>query len=306
MFNLTINGKAHAINVAPDTPLLWVIREKAGLTGTKFGCGAGLCGACTVHLNGKAVRSCQTPISKVGDATVTTIEGLDPAGQHIGTALSQALAEELDCGWDNIDIDYVGFDPRFGLHITGGSWSVNWTFDALSRAGAAGRMALIEAAAAELGGNAADYNVADGVISGNGKQITYGELAAKGITPRQFTEDALKALTLKPADYGIDVVLDGMVYATPAVPPLRYGASVKSVDDSAAKDIPGYLRHVVINDPLGTQTGWVMAVADSYWTAKKAAEALKIDYDHGPNAGVSLADIHAESDRLLDGDGGRR
>lgn len=250
-------------------------------------------------------------------------------GQHVGTALSQALAEELDCGWDNIDIDYVGFDPRFGLHITGGSWSVNWTFDALSRAGAAGRMALIEAAAAELGGSAADYTVADGVISGNGKQITYGELAAKGITPRQFTEEELKALTLKPAeqrkivgqsvpaldvpakvngtaDYGIDVVLDGMVYATPAVPPLRYGASVKSVDDSAAKDIPGYLRHVVINDPLGTQTGWVMAVADSYWTAKKAAEALKIDYDLGPNAGVSLADIHAESDRLLDGKDGSR
>ena len=82
MFNLTINGEAHAIDVAPDTPLLWVIREKAGLTGTKFGCGAGLCGACTVHLNGKAVRSCQTPVEQVGDAKVTTIEGLDPAGQH--------------------------------------------------------------------------------------------------------------------------------------------------------------------------------------------------------------------------------
>lgn len=244
-------------------------------------------------------------------------------GQHVGTALAQSVAEELECGWDNIDIAYVGFDPRQGLHITGGSWSVNWTFDAMSRAGAAGRIALIELAAAELGGAPADYTAKDGVISGGAKSITYGELAKLGAEPRAFTEDEMKAITLKAngersivgqsvpaldipakvngtAMYGIDKTVEGMVYATPAVPPVRYGAKVTSVDDSAAKDIPGYLEHVVIEDPLGTQTGWVMAIGTGYWAAKQAAEALKIDYDLGPNAGVSLADIHAENLRLIE------
>jgi isoquinoline 1-oxidoreductase alpha subunit len=79
---LTINGKAATVEVEPDTPLLWVVREHLKLTGTKFGCGAGLCGACTVHLNGKAVRSCQTPLSEVADKKVTTIEGLSPDSSH--------------------------------------------------------------------------------------------------------------------------------------------------------------------------------------------------------------------------------
>ena len=72
----TINGKAAKVEAEPDTPLLWVVRENLMLTGTKFGCGAGLCGACTVHVDGKAVRSCQTAVSQVAGKTVTTIEGL--------------------------------------------------------------------------------------------------------------------------------------------------------------------------------------------------------------------------------------
>ena len=79
---LTVNGTDHEVDAAPDTPLLWVIREALGLTGTKFGCGAGLCGACTVHVDGVAVRSCQTPASDAEGMAVTTIEGLDPAGEH--------------------------------------------------------------------------------------------------------------------------------------------------------------------------------------------------------------------------------
>jgi isoquinoline 1-oxidoreductase subunit alpha len=82
MANLTINGKPYTVNVAPDTPLLWVIREHLQLTGTKFGCGAALCGACTVHLDGAAVRSCQVPVSQAGGKKITTIEGLHPQGQH--------------------------------------------------------------------------------------------------------------------------------------------------------------------------------------------------------------------------------
>ena len=77
---ITINGEAHALDVEPDTPLLWAIRETAGLTGTKFGCGISACGACTVHLNGRAVRSCTLPVSLAEGGTVTTIEGLASGG----------------------------------------------------------------------------------------------------------------------------------------------------------------------------------------------------------------------------------
>ncbi len=81
-FSFTVNGKLANIDVAPDTPLLWVVREHLKLTGTKYGCGAGMCGACTVHLEGLAVRSCQTPIAAVTGKRVTTIEGLSANGDH--------------------------------------------------------------------------------------------------------------------------------------------------------------------------------------------------------------------------------
>jgi aerobic-type carbon monoxide dehydrogenase small subunit (CoxS/CutS family) len=82
MATLTVNGKPHTVNVPPDTPLLWVIREHLQLTGTKFACGMAQCGACTVHLDGNPVRSCQIPISAAAGKKVTTIEGLHPQGQH--------------------------------------------------------------------------------------------------------------------------------------------------------------------------------------------------------------------------------
>jgi len=77
---LTINGKAVAVSAAPDTPLLWVLRDELGMTGTKYGCGIAQCGACTVHADGVAIRSCQMPISALGGVKITTIEGLD--GEH--------------------------------------------------------------------------------------------------------------------------------------------------------------------------------------------------------------------------------
>jgi len=94
----TINGKAASVDAEPDTPLLWVVREHLKLTGTKFGCGSGLCGACTVHIDGKAVRSCQISVSKVAGKKVTTIEGLSPNGQH---PLQKAwVAEQVpQCGY---------------------------------------------------------------------------------------------------------------------------------------------------------------------------------------------------------------
>jgi isoquinoline 1-oxidoreductase subunit alpha len=78
----TINGKSASVDAQPDTPLLWVVREHLTLTGTKFGCGSGFCGACTVHVDGKAVRSCQVSLAQVAGKKVTTIEGLSPTGLH--------------------------------------------------------------------------------------------------------------------------------------------------------------------------------------------------------------------------------
>ncbi len=82
MNQFTVNGNPVTIDLDPDTPLLWVIRDSVGLKGTKFGCGIGMCGACTVHIDARAVRSCITPLKAVQDAAIVTIEGLDPSGQH--------------------------------------------------------------------------------------------------------------------------------------------------------------------------------------------------------------------------------
>ena len=82
MIPLRVNGNKYDLEVLPDTPLLWVIRENLGLTGTKYGCGRSLCGACTVHVDGQATRSCITPVSSVAGKEITTIEGLSPDGSH--------------------------------------------------------------------------------------------------------------------------------------------------------------------------------------------------------------------------------
>jgi aerobic-type carbon monoxide dehydrogenase small subunit (CoxS/CutS family) len=95
---LTVNGKSVDVDVDPETPLLWVLRDTLGLTGTKFGCGMALCGACTVHLGGNAVRSCQIPVSVVGDQPVTTIEGLSNDRSH---PVQQA--------WIELDVPQCGY-----------------------------------------------------------------------------------------------------------------------------------------------------------------------------------------------------
>ena len=94
----TVNNKPATVDAGPETPLLWVVREHLKLTGTKYGCGAGMCGACTVHLDGKAIRSCQTPVAMVEGKSVTTIEGLSPDGSH---PLQKAwIAEQVpQCGY---------------------------------------------------------------------------------------------------------------------------------------------------------------------------------------------------------------
>jgi isoquinoline 1-oxidoreductase alpha subunit len=98
MVSFTLNNKPVSIDAPPETPLLWIIRDHVGLTGTKYGCGAGLCGACTVHINGKALRSCQTHVSEIEGAKIVTIEGLSPDSSH---PLQKAwVAEEVpQCGY---------------------------------------------------------------------------------------------------------------------------------------------------------------------------------------------------------------
>ena len=98
MANLLINGRAYSVDVDPATPLLWVIRERLQLTGTKFGCGIAQCGACTVHIDGAAVRSCQTTVAQAAGKKITTIEGLHPKGEH---PLQKAwIAEQVpQCGY---------------------------------------------------------------------------------------------------------------------------------------------------------------------------------------------------------------
>jgi len=94
----SVNGQPQTVDIDPSTPLLWTLRDHLAMTGTKFGCGAGLCGACTVHFNGSAVRSCQIPVAAAAGAEITTIEGLSEAGDHI----LQKLWVELNvpqCGY---------------------------------------------------------------------------------------------------------------------------------------------------------------------------------------------------------------
>jgi isoquinoline 1-oxidoreductase subunit alpha len=98
MVSITVNGRPHQLDVEPEMPLLWVLRDEIGLTGTKFGCGIAQCGACTVHVNGEAMRSCSVPVGTIEGANITTIEGLSPDSAH---AVQQAwLAEDVpQCGY---------------------------------------------------------------------------------------------------------------------------------------------------------------------------------------------------------------
>jgi len=98
VFNLTINNTDYKVDVDPQMPLLWVIRDFAGLTGTKFGCGIAQCGACTVHLNGDAVRSCSVPVSSIGQQKIVTIEGLSEKGDH-----------PLQKAWEEVDVPQCGY-----------------------------------------------------------------------------------------------------------------------------------------------------------------------------------------------------
>ncbi|CAN5343343.1 (2Fe-2S)-binding protein [soil metagenome] len=98
-YTIRINGKSRSVDVEPDMPLLWVLRDELGLKGSKFGCGVGLCGACTVHIDGKATRSCITPVSSVGAASVTTIEGIGATSVGAKVQAAWIDADVIQCGY---------------------------------------------------------------------------------------------------------------------------------------------------------------------------------------------------------------
>lgn len=262
------------------------------------------------------------------DGLVTVTCGKADMGQHIASTMAQLVAEELGASWKDMRVQLASNDPKYndpvlGAQITGGSWSTMMNFDAMSRAGAAGRIALTEAAAGIMGVPAGELVVRDSTISHpkSKKSLTFAEIVKSGKATRKFSADELKALKLKTPDqytlvgqsipqidipsktngtakYGIDTFLPGMVYGKIVMPPVRYGATVKSVDDSAAKKVPGFIKAVTLDDKTGTTTGWVVAVANTYANAKKAADALKVTYDNGPNAKVSSESLLAEAKRL--------
>lgn len=454
MTTFILNGKAVSVDLPGDTALLWVLRDHLGLMGTKFGCGVGQCGACTVHVNGAAVRSCSRSLASVEGADVMTIEGLgrgtqhplqkhwikaqvpqcgycqpgsimvaasllarnpnptddeivktmnavicrcmtydrvkaaiknaaremqqpaaslpsssagrvDPVsfdtdaseerspekgnrietlwfemdssgittvhitkaemGQHVGTALAQALAEELEVRWEDVRIRHADSDSRWGLMITGGSWSVNWTFDQLSRAGAAGRLALIGAGAKLLQAEPSRCRAERSAVidSVSGRSISYAEILRQ--TPVSVTsdEEELKKIVLKTPDqyrlvghslealdipaktdgsarYGIDVVRPGMLYGRLVTPQVRYGAKVISVNEEEARQVPGFVQSVSLDDPNGDVTGFVVAVAENYPAAIKAAKALRVEWDLGENQNVDSRSLAAAAEALAE------
>ncbi len=243
-------------------------------------------------------------------------------GQHVGTALARVVADELEADWDSVEIVHVDTDPKWGYMVTGGSWSVHTTFFQLSRAGAAGRIALIEAGAGLMEVPVEECSARGGYVRHGDQAMSYAEIIAQGGIDRSFTPEELEALPIKEpsertligrgvqaldipekargtAVYGIDVELDGMVYARPVLPPTRYGSTVNGVDDSAAKEIPGYLRAIELEDPSGTCQGWVMAIAESYDAARRAADAIAVDWTPGETASVSEDDILAAGEALV-------
>ena len=248
------------------------------------------------------------------DGTVTVNIAKAEMGQHIGTALARIVADELEADWSKVRLHYVDSDPKWGLMVTGGSWSVWQNFEPLSRAGAAGRIALIEEGARLLRVPVAACSAKLGVVHGRGRSIGYGEIVRRGKLGRQYTPQQLKAIVLKTpqqrslvghtvqaldvpsktdgtAIYGIDAEIEGMVYARPKIPPTRYGAKVLSIDDTAAKKIRGYLKSEALDDPSGTVPGWVLVYAETYAAASRAAGLVQVKWRVGAAAHVSEQDI---------------
>jgi isoquinoline 1-oxidoreductase beta subunit len=299
--------------------------------GVMLGYAKSTLGAADVMLEALSTHTARS----VGDLFEPTIwYGIDPSGtvtvniiraemgQHVGTALARIVADELEADWRRVKIVTVDSDPKWGLMVTGGSWSVWQSFPLLSRAGAAGRIALIEEGAKLLGVPEPMCTARDHAVHGGGRSIPYGDIVARGNLRRTFTSEQLNKMPIKAADkrrligrntlaedipskvdgkgrYGLDAVVEGMVYARPKVPPTRHDSKVVSIDDSAAKRVPGYLKSLALDDPSGTAPGWVMVYAETFIAANKAADLVNVKWSSGKAATISEADIQRRSAELI-------
>ena len=262
------------------------------------------------------------------DGKVWVTVGKADMGQHIASTMAQLVAEELEASWKDMNVVLSSNDPKYndpilGAQVTGGSWSTGMNFDAMCRAGAAGRITLIKAAAEMMGVPENELQARELRVTHakSKKSLTFAQIVQGGKANKAWSADELKAIKLKTPDqytkighslpqldipsktngtckYGIDAHVPGMLYGKLAIPPVRYGATARSVDDSEAKKVAGFVKAVIVEDKTATTTGWVVAVATSYEAAKKAAAALKVDWDKGPYANVSDQSIIDESRRL--------
>src|SRR5579862_5020821 len=259
-------------------------------------------------------------INPSGEVTINITRA--EMGQHVGTALARIVADELEADWGKVRVVTVDSDPKWGEMVTGGSWSVWQSFPVLSRAGAAGRIALIVEGAKLLGVSPQSCTARNGTVHANGRSILYGDIVAHGNLRRTYTPEQLNEIPIKAPSrrrligrdtlaldvpsktdgkgrYGIDAVVEGMIYARPKIPPTRYDSKVVSIDDSAAKRLPGYIQSLALDDPSGTAPGWVMVYADSFTVASRAADLVKVTWRSGEAAHVSERDLQQRAADLI-------
>ena len=253
-------------------------------------------------------------IDRSGLVTVNIIRA--EMGQHVGTAIARIVADELEADWNKVRIVHVDSDPKWGLMVTGGSWSVWQSYPLMSQAGAAGRVALIAAGAKLLGVDPGTCVARKGVVTSGSHSVSYGDIVTKGTLKTGFTEAELKALPIKGLSerrmighdvqardipqktngeglYGLDATAQGMVYARPKIPPTRNESKVVSVDESAAISVPGYRGYLVLDDPSNTVPGWVVVLGSNFTAANRATRALKVEWTSGPTSKVSDAELRA-------------
>ncbi len=258
-------------------------------------------------------------INGAGDVLINIVRA--EMGQHVGTSLAQIVADELGADWSKVSFKHVDTDPKWGVMVTGGSWSVHTSFTLLSQAGAAGRTIIIDAASKLMGVPAESCSAERGVVTSGDQSLTFAEIISNGDFSRVISEEELAAIPIKaPAErtvigrdlrnldvaaksegsaaYGLDAELPGMAYAMPLLPPTRYGSKVNGIDESAAKTIPGYIGAIEINDPSKTVQGHVVVAAETMAAVLKAARAVSVDWTPGPTASVTEAAILAEGVRL--------
>jgi isoquinoline 1-oxidoreductase subunit beta len=307
----------------------FLVRSAATAAGTFLSIGLPALGSSTAPAQAMSTFTPSIWFTLTPDGKVTMHIVKAEMGQHIGTALAQVIAEELEVKWDDVRLDSplesVENFAIYGFAHTANSGSITTEFDRLSRAGAAGRMALIEAGAKVLGATETDCTASNSRVTDrvSGRSVSYGEIIQKVKIDRKFAyPEDFKAIKLKApgtyniigksiptrdipsktngqAKYGIDVFLPNMVYGALVIPRTRYGSKVKNIDDTGARKIPGFVKAVKVDDSTGKCTGWVVALAEKFPAAVKAAQALKVDVDPGPYGGVNTADLFAEYSQTI-------